>query len=258
MVALVVAAAAVAVLSRGPAASEGPRPDRAPSSAATAGAQPDAAFTIGKPEPLGDGRHESRWTPVRRDTVARAAPRAGARRVARVSTRTPEGTTNLVLALERESDRRGIVWVRARLAVLPNGTTGWIRRDDLGGYTVVDTRLVVDRRRLTATLLRGGRRVFRAPVGIGTDDAPTPPGQFYIRARLEGFDSPVYGPVAFGTSGRSPTLTDWPQGGFVGIHGTNEPGILPGKVSHGCVRLRNADILRLARMMPVGTPLTVR
>ena len=53
----------------------------------------------------------------------------------------------------------------------------------------------------------------------------------------------VYGPVAFITSATSPTLTDWPGGGIVGVHGTNTPGLIPGRISHGCVRLRNADIL---------------
>ena len=66
-----------------------------------------------------------------------------------------------------------------------------------------------------------------------------------------------YGPLAFGTSARSETLTDWPGGGFIGIHGTNRPGILPGRVSHGCVRVPNANIIKLARLMPVGTPLTI-
>jgi lipoprotein-anchoring transpeptidase ErfK/SrfK len=69
---------------------------------------------------------------------------------------------------------------------------------------------------------------------------------------------PHYGPLAFGTSARSAVLTDWPAGGFIGIHGTKEPERLPGRVSHGCIRLRNADILRLGRLMPVGTPLTIR
>ena len=72
------------------------------------------------------------------------------------------------------------------------------------------------------------------------------------------YASPFYGPVAFGTSARSEVLTDWPAGGFVGIHGTNRPELLPGRVSHGCIRLRNQDILRLARLLPVGTPLTIR
>jgi len=99
--------------------------------------------------------------------------------------------------------------------------------------------------------------IFTARVGVGRTIWPTPAGQFYIRSKLTNFNDPFYGPVAFGTSARSNTLTDWPGGGFIGVHGTNEPGILPGRVSHGCVRMRNADILRLSKLMPVGTPLTI-
>jgi lipoprotein-anchoring transpeptidase ErfK/SrfK len=121
----------------------------------------------------------------------------------------------------------------------------------------VDTQLEVDTHALTATLLRGGRVVFRAPVGIGRTEAPTPTGSFYVRNRLTRYRSPFYGPVAFGTSARS-SLTDWPAGGFVGIHGTNRPDLVPGRISHGCIRLRNADIVALARLMPVGTPIEIR
>ena len=68
----------------------------------------------------------------------------------------------------------------------------------------------------------------------------------------------IYGPIAFGTNARSTFLTDWPGGGYIGIHGTNAPELLPGRVSHGCVRMRNEDILALSRLMPVGTPVTIR
>ena len=64
------------------------------------------------------------------------------------------------------------------------------------------------------------------------------PGQFYIRDKLTNFNNPFYGPIAFGTSARSAVLTDWPGGGFVGVHGTNEPDLIPGYISHGCIRLR--------------------
>jgi lipoprotein-anchoring transpeptidase ErfK/SrfK len=99
--------------------------------------------------------------------------------------------------------------------------------------------------------------VFTAPVGVGAPATPTPRGQFYIRDRLTRYASPFYGPVAFGTSARSRVLTDWPAGGYIGIHGTNQPQLIPGAVSHGCIRLRNPDIRRLAALMPVGTPLTI-
>jgi len=62
---------------------------------------------------------------------------------------------------------------------------------------------------------------------------------------------------AFGTSAYSPTLTDWPGGGVIGIHGTNQPQLVPGRPSHGCVRVRNPDMLRLSHLMPLGTPVWI-
>jgi lipoprotein-anchoring transpeptidase ErfK/SrfK len=133
-----------------------------------------------------------------------------------------------------------------------------VPRQALGGYGTVATHLVIDLESFKAILFRSGRRVFRADVGVGLPSWPTPKGDFYIRNKLTGYASPVYGPIAFGTSARSRVLTDWPAGGFVGIHGTNQPGLIPGRISHGCIRMRNGDIVRLSRLMPVGTPLTIR
>ena len=148
--------------------------------------------------------------------------------------------------------------MHVRLPVLPNGRTVWVPREALGVYGVVHTQLVIDLERLTATLLRDGRPVFRAPVGVGQPQWPTPKGAFYIRNVLTRYRSPFYGPVAFGTSARSSVLTDWPEGGLIGIHGTDAPQLLPGRVSHGCIRFRNEDILKLRKLMPVGTPVTIR
>jgi lipoprotein-anchoring transpeptidase ErfK/SrfK len=44
----------------------------------------------------------------------------------------------------------------------------------------------------------------------------------------------------------------------VGIHGTNQPELIPGYISNGCVRLRNADILALGRRIEVGTPVLIK
>ncbi|MGB0091565.1 MAG: L,D-transpeptidase [Solirubrobacteraceae bacterium] len=156
--------------------------------------------------------------------------------------------------MRREGDRP---WQRVRLAVLPNGTTGWVPRSSLGGSVLLDTRLVIDRARFRATLFRDGAQVFSAPVGIGQAKWPTPTGEFYVRDIVTRYRSPTYGPIAFGTSARSAVLTGWPAGGYIGIHGTDQPRLIPGAISHGCVRMRNADTLRLARLMPIGTPTIV-
>ena len=94
-------------------------------------------------------------------------------------------------------------------------------------------------------------------MAVGESQWPTPRGRFFVRNKLVRFRSEFYGPLAFGTSARSAVLTDWPDGGFVGIHGTSRPDLIPGRISHGCIRMRNPDIIRLNRLMPVGTPLTI-
>jgi L,D-transpeptidase catalytic domain len=216
------------------------------------------ALAIPAPHGLTDGPQLTRWAHLRHAIAARAGPGRSRRVVARVARRTAEGTVIALPVTGRRVDRRGRLWMRVVLPELPNGTSGWVPRRALGAYEVSHHRLIVDLARKRLTLLDRGRVLLRAPVGVGQSRWPTPRGRFLVRNRLERYASPQYGPVAFGTSARSPTLTDWPAGGFIGIHGTNRPDLIPGRVSHGCVRLRNPDMLRLARLMPVGTPVEIR
>jgi hypothetical protein len=197
------------------------------------------------------------WAAVMQPAIVRSEPNASAHQVTKLSTMTSDGTQNIVLVLAGIDVTPTQTWYRVRLPILPNNSTGWVLRGALGDLYVVHTHLYVDRATHTATLKRNGVTIFKTIVGTGLSYWPTPPGQFYIRDKLTNFNDPFYGPVAFGTSARSAVLTDWPGGGFVGVHGTNEPQLLPGYVSHGCVRMPNASILTLSRLMPVGTPLTI-
>jgi hypothetical protein len=197
------------------------------------------------------------WAAVLRATVVRAQPRASARKVTMLDSWTTDDTQNIVVILKAIAVSSRLTWYQVRLPILPNNSTGWVQSRYLGPLFAVHTHLYVDRGRLRATLKRDGVTVFKTIIGVGKSIWPTPRGEFYIRDKMTDFGSPVYGPIAFGTSARSPVLTDWPGGGFVGVHGTDEPSILPGRVSHGCIRMPNASILKLARLMPVGTPLTI-
>jgi hypothetical protein len=231
----------------------------APAATSFAGAPlatPPSALEIRRPVPLSDPGETTRWAPVVHATVARSEPTLHSAPIGLLPARTSDGTTNIVVA-DRESDSASRPWVHVSLAVLPNGTEGWVPRSAIGGWSFVDTRLIVNRARLTATLMRAGHVIFRARVGIGAAGTPTPAGTFYVRDRLSGFPNAMYGPLAFGTNARSQTLTDWPGGGVVGIHGTDEPNLIPGRISHGCVRLTNAAILKLGKLMSIGTPVTI-
>jgi lipoprotein-anchoring transpeptidase ErfK/SrfK len=197
------------------------------------------------------------WAPVVRNFTARREPTTSSLAVTRIAAVTRDWTQNLVLVIGGIDLNPRETWYKVRLPILPNNSTGWVPRSALGNLYTVRTHLYVNRAKFTATLKREGRTIFTTRVGVGRSKWPTPAGQFYIRDKFTDFEDPFYGPIAFGTSARSAVLTDWPGGGVIGIHGTNAPEILPGAVSHGCIRMRNDAIRRLSRLMQAGTPLTI-
>jgi lipoprotein-anchoring transpeptidase ErfK/SrfK len=184
-------------------------------------------------------------------------PSLEARRIGRLRLLTEDGFPEVYVLLASKRDARGTTWIRIRLPQRPNNVTGWVRSRTLGPARLVHTRLVVDRHALRVTLYDHGRRRFRARVGMGAPGTPTPAGSFWIREKFHVRGNPLYGTRAMGTSAYSDVLTDWPGGGVIGMHGTSEPGLIPGRPSHGCVRLKNPDIERLYALTPVGTPLRI-
>jgi len=132
-----------------------------------------------------------------------------------------------------------------RLPILPNNSTGWVKLGALSSLKVTSDHLVVNRATTRAILYRSGAPIFSTRVGVGRSVSPTPRGEFYITEKMSGFHNAAYGPIAFGTNARSAVLTNWPGGGFIGIHGTDAPGLIPGHVSHGCVRLSRENAATL-------------
>ena len=200
----------------------------------------------------------TRWAYAVAQGGAYSHPSSNARRVGTLRLRTEDGFPEVYLALTSAQDARGRTWVRLRLPQRPNGVTGWALRSSLGDFHVVHTKLVVNRRTLRVMLYVHGHPAFRARVGVGKPSTPTPAGSFWIREKFRVKGSALYGARSMGTAAYSTTLTDWPGGGVVGLHGTSEPGLIPGRPSHGCIRLRNRDIARLYRLTPVGTPLLIK
>ena len=74
------------------------------------------------------------WAFVRHRTVARTGPSRSARAITPVTFRTPELYRNAIQVLDQVTYKGGKTWVRIRLAVLPNGTTGWVPRGALGHF----------------------------------------------------------------------------------------------------------------------------
>lgn len=208
-------------------------------------------------ERLSDERRVSRYAGAVSRATVRALPSPRARRVGALHLLTEDGPFEVYPVLESYVEAGGRTWLHIRLPGRPNGQTGWVPRHDLGPLRAVRTMLRVNRGTRRATLYRNGRRIWTSRVGIGARSTPTPAGRFWIRSRLRGLaGNPAYGPYAFGTGAYS-VLSDWPGGGVIGIHGTDAPQLIPGRPSHGCIRVRNAAITRLYALMPIGTPVRI-
>ncbi len=205
---------------------------------------------------LSDLHTLSRWAYPTSEMRARAAPSPRAPVVGQLRFFTIDEQAELyvVLASARASGGR---WLQVELPGRPNGQRGWVPRAALGPLNIVRSYLHVDRAHLVATLFREGRAIFSAQVGVGKASTVTPAGHFYVLEKLRTLNAPIYGPYALGTSAYAPTLSEWPGGGVVGVHGTDEPALIPGRPSHGCIRMRDADVSRLWAMIAVGTPIEI-
>lgn len=152
-------------------------------------------------------------------------------------------------------------WVKVELATRPNGSTAWIRRG--AGVTMAATpyRITISLSARRLRLFHLGKLVMSAPAGIGTAQYPTPTGTYFV-AFFEGAPSAGYGPFIIVTSAHSPVIGDWDDSGdaVIGIHGPlgqdTAIGTAGARITHGCVRLHDADLARL-RDVPAGTPVVI-
>jgi hypothetical protein len=204
---------------------------------------------------LSDEKKVTRWAHATDTNPIRVAATSTARSITKLRFETEDKFPEVYLVLDGKVDSAGDQWLHIRIPMKPNGRTGWVPADMMSQLYVVRTQLTISRRNKKATLRKNGGVVWSAPVGVGKSGTPTPTGNFWIRELLRGGGG-AYGPWAFGTSAYS-NIREWRGAPVVGIHGTNEPGLIPGTPSHGCVRVRNNKISQLVRLMPIGTPVKI-
>ena len=156
--------------------------------------------------------------------------------------------------------RRG--WVQVRLAQRPNGSTAWVTASDVK-LSTTPYRIVINLATTHLTLYKDDRMVFSTPAGVGTRAYPTPTGQYFV-AFLEAppKSSPGYGAFIMVISAHSDAISNWQGSGdaVIGIHGPlgsdKQIGTTGARISHGCIRLHEKDLLRL-RDVPPGSPVDI-
>lgn len=164
------------------------------------------------------------------------------------------GAPLVFLVTQRDGD-----WLKVFLNRRPNGSTGWIKAADVD-IVRTDYRVLVELSKFQVTVMKGNSVFLQAKVGLGDPKlGVTPPGLFYITELLAP-PNPAgdYGPYAYGLSGYSDQYQEFGGGpGQIGMHGTNKPGLVGQAVSHGCIRLTNENITKLAQALPLGTPVKI-
>ena len=189
--------------------------------------------------------------------IVRAQPRPNARVVRQLPRFRDDLQFQIVLVLAAKRGPDGETWYRLSLPGRPNGQRGWVPSDDVN-VQPVGNRITVhlDERRIEVRRMRDDRLLLQGTVAIGRPGAETPLGRnFYVRSGFVPTD-PFFGTYALETSAGS-RLTDWPDHGIVGIHGTDRPELLGRAVSHGCIRVDNAVATALRRLAPLGTPIDI-
>ena len=195
-------------------------------------------------------------------TVARAAPRRGARVTGRVGTVAAwDGGPVALLVLGSRRDADGERWLRVRLPERPNGRAGWIDAD-FARLRQTPWRVVIDRDRRRASAYRAGHRVRSWRVVVGTPSTPTPRGLFAVYERVRQPAGSVLGPFVLHLTAHSNSLKNYGGGpGRVAMHGRSGPLLsdpLGSARSHGCIRMQNRTIRWLARRALPGTPVEIR
>ncbi|MFA4964942.1 MAG: L,D-transpeptidase [Thermoleophilia bacterium] len=200
-----------------------------------------------------------RWTVGKAlgPVVVLARPLPGARVRARLQERTPQSYPTLVL-VRAVREVAGVTWYRVSIAVRPNGSSGWVREGQLAFYTT-SAKIVIDLSARRLAVYRRGEKVGSYPVAVGRPGLETPTGLYFVNQKLRP-PSPggPYGVLALGISAFQPALSSWPQGGPVAIHGTNRDDLIGQAVSHGCVRMHDADVLAVSRSVPAGSPVVIQ
>ena len=192
-----------------------------------------------------------------RTLVVRTQPSSSARIVRTLRRFRPDRQFQIILALSSRRGQDGKVWYRLSLPGRPNGARGWVPANTVE-LRPARNRIVVSlaSRRMEVRKVSGGVVLLSARVAIGRPGAETPLGRnFYVQSAFIPTD-PFYGTFALETSASS-RLTDWPDKGIVGIHGTNRPELLGQAVSHGCIRVDNDVATRLRQLAPLGTPIDI-
>jgi lipoprotein-anchoring transpeptidase ErfK/SrfK len=237
----------------------GPEPSAPPPLDPSAGPPAPTTTTVRKAGVVRLGDAPAYVALATKDVTVRSRP-SGGDIVAVFPQELPWGSPTPFLIDQARRTAAGETWLKVLLPRRPNGSSGWVQRDQVR-IRPVSHEVVVDLSSRTASLLEDRHKVRSFRVGVGTAGTPTPAGRFYVTVKLRPpqISAAAYGAWALGLSGYSEVHQTFGTGdGQIALHGTYKPWLLGQPVSNGCVRMDNETITLLAETLPLGTPVTIQ
>jgi lipoprotein-anchoring transpeptidase ErfK/SrfK len=136
--------------------------------------------------------------------------------------------------------------VGALTSVPATAADGSLASDATAVITTAPRRIIVSIADRRLVVVENNEILAAFPVAVGAPTSPSPVGTFTVINRVT--NPTYYRPGTVIAPGpRNPIGTRWiglSRKGY-GIHGTDEPSSIGYAKSHGCIRLRNADVERL-------------
>ena len=141
-----------------------------------------------------------------------------------------------------------------------------VTADDLA--RVYGTIVTVDRANFKLRLFKRLKFSKSYGVAVGQSAYPTPTGRYSIQSKQinptwsvpnSPWAGELAGTTVQGGSAQNPLRARW-MGivNGVGIHGTSQEYSIGSRASHGCIRMRVADVIDLYRRVPVGASVLIK
>lgn len=170
------------------------------------------------------------------------------------------GASQRLMVLESKVVK-GRLWLRVKLPIRPNTSSGWISRDRV--RLLHSPRFIEVDRSKRLTKVYGPKGVIsRFRVVVGAERTPTPLGIFALHDRVRQSDPNGFiGPWAVHLTSHSNVLKRYDGGpGRIAFHGRDGASLLDPlgtASSNGCLRMNNNRI-QMIRKLPMGTAVRVR
>ena len=150
----------------------------------------------------------------------------------------------------------GDAWAKVFVPARPNGTTAWVQTSQFQ-WGSSNQLLQINVSTNTVTLFEGSNVLISTGAVVGKSSSRTPLANGWVEEIMAG-PSAAFGPRLISLGIFSDDLNTF-AGSIpkIALHGTNNPGLIGGNHSNGCIRVENSVIQAIASRVILGSKVVI-